>query len=1563
MTQAEDIDIYAENAASSGIPNVLFVIDNGANFSASAGAACNTYAAGGIPSLGSTGAGVEQCALVDVIQALPVSSVNIGILVGNANNFARGYGGSAGDAAYYTPCDQSTGYGGCVVWPLAEMTQNNKDKLVAFIKAWKISGSDSATEFNVKAGGNKTGNMMQEAWAYYNGKQGMSGRTYSRSELEGCQKNFVIFIANAAGVNGDPADTPTGTNLADPSNSTNGLKSLQAAATIEQKAIINEVVTYKTMTCGVTSMSTTAGKADNWADEWARLMEQQDGSAEYGGSQNIVTYGIGIVSNSCVPDYPTLLTSMAKHGGGKYFQTSSAAEVTDALNRVLNEIQSVNSVFASASLPVSVNAQGTYLNQIFLGMFRPDGSANPRWLGNLKQYQFVLDGTDPNTAKLKLGDSTGAEALSSAGTGFIKPDAISFWTTKDTTKTPDNLATGGFFINEPNPVSHGHYDLPDGELVERGAAAQQLRIESLTANFAATARSSTNPRRLYTYCPSSSGCVAAITDSSNAFAIENSGIVAASLGDSTTIKINTIERTGTSALVTTSGDHGLTGTPTVTISNASPSDYNVTQAVTVNGARTFTITGLNDFPTTPSQGTYQISTVGGSPISIASITRPGSAGAANSQTATVTTSATHNYVAGNVVSITGATPTEYSGDKTIISVPTTTSITFSIPVYPTTPAVNTYQAVISPTAYPSQAVTMTNPATGTVAGTTAAAHNFHVGQWIVISGTGNGFYNGSAQILTVTSTTFTASKSVQNKPTKTGSVVVDPTPKPISLTRSEGASVTTATVTGAPVKWFGTGIGSTKVANIAKVGGSSTNETAYEKSNVTITCVDADCTSFTYPITSSPALSAAGSMQVALPGAATASIAAGSISRSGNTGTVTGVTAGFTNNDQVTISSTGIGLSGESAYTGLWTIACTAPCATLTFGPLNLTPTTPATPVGNYMQAYAAGISPDKNTLVQWVRGHDNFGDELGPGGSITVRPSIHADVLHSRPIVINYGDSDRGLVVYYGSNDGVFHAVNGSQTSAITDPGLDADLTTTVDNKSIPPGGELWGLVLPEHFSKLNRQRVNSPELKLSVTSLADAQPKDYFVDGSVGSYQKLCGANSSVGTNCYGRAEGTIDSAYLYLSMRRGGQFVYALDVSNPTAPKFVWKIDASGTTNFVSNVQTFTSDTKFAEIGQTWSRPRITLVEGYPNPVLVFGAGYDPAEDVEPPEANSMGRGIFVVDALTGLRVWSAAYTVAGTTDCTGGSSTQGACAVTGMNWAIPSDISFVDRNSDGKTDRFYAPDVGGNVWRVDLQPTTATAPYTPDKWRVSKLAALGCDSGPCTIGTAPRKFFYPPNVVPVGATAAAGSYDAVMLGSGDREHPLISNDSHSVINRFYVLKDSGTGMSATGSVITEESLFNGGVVTGTTLTYDGTASGFYKTFAVGEKSVNASVTLRGTTYFGTNAPIVPIVTIPPTVDKSCKSNLGSAKGYALDPFKGTFGVTEFEGGGLPPSPTTGIVTILITNADGTTTSVKKEFCVGCGSGGTGSGADSKSSLGAGDPSKKVPKNARRTYWYKK
>lgn len=1058
---AEDIDLYSATPSTGGRPNVLFVLDNAANFSASA-ANC-TYADGTSPSLDGTAGGIEQCALYNVVNGLPVNAdgtgvVNIGLMAYNANNMRDINSANCGGSN-----------GGCLMVPLMEMTAANKTSFMTWVTSWRTTGGVGSGY--IKANGEATGAAMQEAWAYYAGNTGLSGRSYADVKPgSGCQKNFVVFIGNAFNNSGTPGD-----------GSSARPDTALAAAPGVTAALLNPITipsgSYGTssFSCGSYSMGNHTGVSGLYADEWSRYMYQTDLYSDYTESQGITTYAIGLLGSSCKPDYPALLTSMANYGGGKYYATSSYGEIYTAVQNILNEVQAVNSVFTSASLPVSVNAQGTYLNQVFLGMFRPEASGAPRWLGNLKQYQFIID---VNAGTLQLGDSAGVPALSSAGTGFIASSAVSFWT--------GNAAgpASGFFVNDPKG-SGGAFDSPDGEFVEKGGAAQVLRNSLLTVNYTTSPAS---PRRLYTYCPSESSCVAALSDTSNAFATGNSAITSTLLG-------------------------------------------------------------------------------------------------------------------------------------------------------------------------------------------------------------------------TADSTARTA--------------------------------------------------------------------------------------------------------------------------------------------------------------------------------------------------------------LINWVRGEDNKSpsDEKGPGGSVNVRTSIHGDVLHSRPVVVNYGDS-RGLVVFYGANDGVFRAVNGSQTAAIG---------------TVPAGGELWGLVLREHFDLLKRQRDNSPELKFPSTTAATAQPKDYFADGSAGSYQKL-------------RADGTIDKAYLYLTMRRGGRFIYALDVSDPTAPQFLWKVSSS--------------DSGFSELGQTWSRPRVAVVKGYANPVLVFGAGYDTAEDAEPPTADSMGRGLFIVDAVTGVRVWSATYT-AGASACSG-SATQAACAVNGMNWAMPADVSFVDRDNDGYVERLYAADLGGNVWRVDLEPGAGN---TPDHWQVTKLAALGCDVGVCASGTTPRKFFYPPNVVFVGAAGGATSYDAVLLGAGDREHPLLSTaagSAYNVVNRFYLLKDGHTGNDATsspaGATITETASAPEGLFDATSANYDGTRRGYYVTLATGEKVVNASLTVRGTTFFGTNQPQA-------ASSNSCSANLGIARGYALSPFTAIKNSSVYDGGGLPPSPVAGVVTFVVNGQ-----SVQQSFCVGCGGGGA-IGGDIKSGLGAYNPSKNVPKRPRRTYWYKR
>lgn len=1424
---AEDIDLYSDSASTAGLPNVLLVLDNAANFSASAGNC--TYVDGTAPSLNGTAGGIEQCAIYNVVSGLPADSVNLGLMVYNATNIRDIDNANCADVN-----------GGCLVQPLVNMSGAAKTKFLAWVKTWRTSGG--AGDGYIKANGEATAAAMQESWAYYAGNTGLSGRSYAGVKpAAGCQKNFVIFIGNAFNTSGTPGDTgnvsPRGALIAAPGFA--GLNLVPNPIGIPPGSYGIETSGGSGFSCGIYSMGTHNDSSGLYADEWARYMRKTDIYSGLEANQGITTYTIGLLGTSCKPDYPALLNSMAAVGGGKYFATSSYDEIATAILKILNEIQAVNSVFSSASLPVSVNAQGTYLNQIFLGMFRPDANGNPRWVGNLKQYQFILEypdptNPDPNKATLKLGDSAGNAAISSAGTGFITPSAISFWTKKDTTTAPDS--TGGFFVADPQGAG-GAFDSPDGELVEKGGTAQQLRLNNLAVNYTSTPSS---PRRLYTYCPSGTSCNASLSNSANAFATTNADITDAMLNAVGGVSVSSITRSGTTATVTTGTNHGFITGDTVQISGASPSDYNGTKALIVKLSDTSFSFTVAEYPPNPATGSFTAS-IAGSPQALAAgaLTRSGTLATVNL--------AGHGFVTGQSVTMAGAAQNAYNGTFTIAKI-NDDSFSYTVVEGPVSPA-----------------------------------------------------GSGTAKVLSNT-------KSIES---------FNSNPNP-GVVRAAGSTTVTVVTTA------NHGFSSSGTVTIAGVTDPASNSPIAEY-NGTFSYVRTGNKSFTYTIAATTPVSPATTTTTITADGSAAAKAISILERSGTVARATSLAHGFINGQTVSIG--GTAGTNEGAYVGSFVISGVT---TNTFNYSVVT--TPVSPATGTITVKKSGSS-DRTALINWVRGEDNFGDEASPGSGYTIRPSVHGDVLHSRPVAINFGtDEAPQVVVFYGGNDGVFRAVNGNQTGSMASGGV-----------SVGPGGELWGLVLPEHYSKLNRQRVNSPELKLPSTLLASAQPKDYFVDGSPGVYQLL-------------KPDRTIDKAYIYLSMRRGGRFIYALNVSNPADPKVMWKISSS--------------DDGFSELGQTWSRPRVTVVKGYANPVLVFTAGYDPAEDAEPPAADTMGRGIFVVDAVTGVRVWSATYT-AGSTACSG-TSTQASCAVSGMNWAMPADINFVDRDNDGKIDRFYAADLGGNVWRVDLEPGTfPVSGQNVNMWQVRKFAALGCATGSCTLGTTPRKFFFPPNVVSVGPTGVSGSYDVVLIGSGDREHPLkntATGSSYNAVNRFYAIKDTTTGKDASGiTAITEAGLFNA-----SSAIYDGTLNGFYTTFATGEKAVNASITLRGTTFFGTNRPT------PPSVN-SCSSNLGEARGYALNPFTGTFNFSVYDGGGLPPSPTAGIVSILL--PDGT--SVKKEFCVSCGGGGggglssgsggggsgdgsfggSGGGGDCNSALEDCGGSVKVPKNPRRTYWYKK
>ncbi|HEX8010167.1 MAG TPA: PilC/PilY family type IV pilus protein [Casimicrobiaceae bacterium] len=477
-----------------------------------------------------------------------------------------------------------------------------------------------------------------------------------------------------------------------------------------------------------------------------------------------------------------------------------------------------------------------------------------------------------------------------------------------------------------------------------------------------------------------------------------------------------------------------------------------------------------------------------------------------------------------------------------------------------------------------------------------------------------------------------------------------------------------------------------------------------------------------------------------------------------------------------------------------------------------------------------ATSAAERSLIINWVRGADNRYDELGPGAPTTVRPSIHGDVLHSRPAVVDYGGSI-GTIVFYGGNDGMLHALDGNQTGATA-------------------GQELWAFIPSEVFSRFKRLRDNTPEILYPITPPGtNATPRDYFVDGPLTVYQKL-------------DSSGNVAQVLLFVGMRRGGRVLYAFDVSNPTTPKYLWK----------------KSSAEVTRLGQTWSEPRLGKVKGWSNPVLIMGEGYDAAaEDRTPPGSTTMGNAVLVLDALDGSVVQALA-----------------------TDRGVPASVALVDSDFDGYVDRAYAVDLGANIYRIDFE--TASGNGASSGWTITKLASLQDASNS-------RKFFYEPDVV------QTNTFTAILVGSGDREKPLLSVTD----DRFYTIFDYSVQKGApSAAVITDAN-----VVPYQDFALNGSQAGcYFPLAATGEKAVTAAVSTGGNTYFSTNQPDLSA--------NSCSAGLGIAKTYRLPLFCGVPTSIQLAGGGLPPSPVVGVVEVtlapLASNPDQTPTTKKVPFIIG-------------------------------------
>ena len=407
--------------------------------------------------------------------------------------------------------------------------------------------------------------------------------------------------------------------------------------------------------------------------------------------------------------------------------------------------------------------------------------------------------------------------------------------------------------------------------------------------------------------------------------------------------------------------------------------------------------------------------------------------------------------------------------------------------------------------------------------------------------------------------------------------------------------------------------------------------------------------------------------------------------------------------------------------------------------------------------------STEKNNLINFVHGLDAY-DQDGNGNTTEKREWILGDILHSKSLVVNYAsytfssasEVDCNLnktMIYVGGNDGMLHAFR------------DCD------------GSEAWAFI---------------PQDLLPNLQYLPQSTHTYYVDSSPSVYIYDADKDGNIETG---------DKVILIFGERRGGDFYYALDLSDPNVPTYLWRLSATESPSGIN--------TDYAELGESWSEPELAKmrVGTEIKMVAIIGAGYDNLNEdgrygvtqtytgTGGPNTltgegsvtstgtsaplNPKGRGVYAVEVATlnssgvpsfgnsGQKVWG--YTYANNSS---------------LIFSIPSAVSVFDRDFNGYADRFYVGDTGGTMWRFDIGDSSTS------NWTGRKIFSSNPGSG----GTADvgRKIFYKPSVI------LEAGYEMLFFGTGDREHPL----NTAIVDRLYGIKDK----SEATIIVVEDSVDN-------------------------------------------------------------------------------------------------------------------------------------------------------------
>jgi type IV pilus assembly protein PilY1 len=303
--------------------------------------------------------------------------------------------------------------------------------------------------------------------------------------------------------------------------------------------------------------------------------------------------------------------------------------------------------------------------------------------------------------------------------------------------------------------------------------------------------------------------------------------------------------------------------------------------------------------------------------------------------------------------------------------------------------------------------------------------------------------------------------------------------------------------------------------------------------------------------------------------------------------------------------------------------------------------------------------------LVDYLRGNDVagfrertslLGDIVNSAPQYVGAPNFrHKDGLETKPYSKFKDDNAaRTPMIYVGANDGMLHA-------------FDAE---TGEEKLAYIPGEVLGTV--KQLANENYQENHK-----------------FYVDGTPTVSDAFIGGDWRT---------------VLVGGLNKGGQSVYALDVTDPTA-------FSEG--NAASIFKWEFTDEDDADLGYTYSRPAIVKLNNG-TWAAVFGNGYNNTIfDGELTSSTTGDAVLYILNLDTGALIEKISTGTGVDDDPTGKSRPNGLATV-----------APVDLQDDGKVDYIYAGDLFGNMWKFDLSNSDTT------KWKLDYRIFGACEDITCS-----------------------------------------------------------------------------------------------------------------------------------------------------------------------------------------------------------------------------------------